>query len=130
VLAFGEAKLLAGWEDDAFAVDWHIQFKADQKDAFPHILSEYIMINMPIVKEIVDGFNVLEVDALHSADIGMQVCHHEPSPISAEEMLGANPQDESADISSWIAEWCNGEARVFMPEDGGQPEDEHDGFAD
>ena len=143
MLAFGEAKMLAGWEDEVFAIDWRQQFKDDQysigneKHVFPQVLNEFIIINWPIVQEIVDGFNVLQVDALHNVDTGMQVwkaqaplpelhdiqapaistnvddSHHEPnaSPISAEEMLGTNPQDESDDIAGWIAEWCSDGAR-------------------
>ena len=48
-LAFGEAKLLAGWEQDVFAVEWTLGFAdGKQRDqAFPPTLANFIWVNWP-----------------------------------------------------------------------------------
>ena len=78
VLAWGEAKMLAGWTDEVFAIDWHQQFR-DEQDAIgvakpilpAQVLNEFIFIEWPTVHEIVGGFHLVE-DVQHSADIGVQ----------------------------------------------------------
>ena len=48
-LALGEAKLLAGWEHDVFALDWTKQFHSTQEpdQPFPPILSRFILVTWP-----------------------------------------------------------------------------------
>ena len=48
-LALGEAKLLAGWEHDVFALEWTKQFQSTQQpnQPFPPILSHYILVSWP-----------------------------------------------------------------------------------
>ena len=110
----------------------------NEKIVFPQILNEFIFIKWPVVKEIVDGFNVVQVDASHNVDAQAPLpaphasasssssTPHGFDPISAEEMLGANPPAVSDEIAGWVADLCND----YVPEYGGKPEDEHDGFAD
>ena len=48
-LALGEAKLLAGWEHDVFAVEWTQQFQSTKElnQPFPPILSNFIFVTWP-----------------------------------------------------------------------------------
>ena len=45
-LAFGEIKLLAGWADDPFLVQWHTQFNLHRNpdQQFPPVLHEWILL--------------------------------------------------------------------------------------
>lgn len=54
-LAWGEAMLLAGWVDEAFAVDWHNHFHSTrecEKQPIPPMLEEFILIQWPSMQEL------------------------------------------------------------------------------
>ena len=54
-LAWGEAQMLAGWVDEAFAVDWHNHFHSTrecEKQPIPPMLEEFILIHWPSMQEI------------------------------------------------------------------------------
>ena len=53
VLALGEAKLLAGWEQEVFALEWTQQFDLHRQpdQPFPPILSQFIFVNWPFLSQ-------------------------------------------------------------------------------
>ena len=70
-LAWGEAQMLAGWVDEAFAVDWHNHFHSTrecEKQPIPPMLEEFILIHWPSVKEI--DISKVNPDHLHNVNLG------------------------------------------------------------
>ena len=73
LLAFGEARMLAGWTDEVFALEWHQQFK-DAKNLtcrtefeFSHVLNERIHNHFPKLVEVEFDFNAVQLDFMHHA---------------------------------------------------------------
>ena len=112
-LAWGEAQMLAGWVDEAFAVDWHNHFHSTrecEKLPIPPMLEEFILIHWPSVQEI--DISKVNPDHLHISSLGAKALadvddtkplQHDPDgePDGAAVAVCGVVQPASDDFADW-----------------------------